>query len=518
MLNQIYQAVFVVTILLSLATLIPVYAESSGDIWNSIKNNLSDAEKAETEQDALAKLQISKELYENHFKNAALSVDAESNVLIENAFLDSKNRLSVGDVEQASLNRQIIDKTIYKIAFMQMELAVREANSTNFIFWYDILDKKFSLSENKYVHDLFLEITNDSSKLKTNGQIIINDILEIFKMKTFEEIEEAIGALQQNDIKNAKKLTYEGLYYYRTFHPAVIEKLGEEDGNELLHEMEEAVEITSSGKDVSEILEELEHISSEVELLIREYEGGNTSTTGLILSGIKDRLNLVDVEYADSVKDGVIINQEEYDETMIFLTKAKEIFIENKNALEELSVSDVSSLEQNLSDIENLVLNKKNPNQVTILVSKSLNNIASLEEYSGGVVAIDVLQYIDQIEILLNQAKQEYRDGNSQNAYDLVSKAYLDNYEFVEGPLGEVDHELMEKIEIDLREDLRMMIRSNSTISDVEAQIDMILDDLEQAKVVVPEFGVLTAIVLVIAIVSVITLTSKTRLGYQTKF
>jgi len=100
----------------------------------------------------------------------------------------------------------------------------------------------------------------------------------------------------------------------------------------------------------------------------------------------------------------------------------------------------------------------------------------------------------------------------------LVSKAYLDNYEFVEGPLGEVDHELMEKIEIDLREDLRMMIQSNSTISDVEAQIDVILGDLEQAKVVVPEFGVLTAIVLVIAIVSVITLTSKTRLGYQTKF
>ena len=193
-------------------------------------------------------------MHENHFKNAALSVDAESNVLIENAFLDSKNRLSVGDVEQASLNRQIIDKTIYKIAFMQMELAVREANSTNFIFWYDILDKKFNLSENKYVHDLFLGITNDSSKLKTNGQIIINDILEIFKMKTFEEIEEAIGALQQNDIKNAKKLTYEGLYYYRTFHPAVIEKLGEEDGNELLHEMEEAVEITSSGKNASEIM------------------------------------------------------------------------------------------------------------------------------------------------------------------------------------------------------------------------------------------------------------------------
>ncbi len=508
-----------IALISSLFALIPAHAESAGDLWNSIKSSLSDAEKAESAQDAISSLQTAKNIYENHFKNAALSVDPESNTLIEEAFLDSNDKLSNGNVEQASLNRQIIDKTIYKIAFMQMELAITESNSENFIYWYDVLDKKFKLSENTSDIDrLFLEIKNDSSKLIKNGPMITNLILDIFKLKTFEEIEEAIGAVEKNDIKNAKKFAYEGLYYYRTLHPSVIEKIGQEDGNELLHEMEEAIEITTSGKPNVEILKELEHISSEVELLLREYEGGNTSEIGLILSGIKDRLNLVDIEYADSVKDGVIINQEEYDETMVFLSKAKEIFNQNKIALIELSSTDASSIEKNFSEIDKLVVNRENPNKVTILVSKSLNNISSLEEYAGGTLEIDVIQYIDQIEILLNNAKQEYRNGNSQNAFDLVSEAYLDNYEFVEGPLGEVDHELMEKIEIDMREDLRNMIKSNAPISEVDAQIDMILLDLEEARVVVPEFGTIAAIILAIAVVSVVVLTTKTRLGFAPKF
>ena len=509
---------FAIALIFSVFVMVPAYAESTGDFWNEIKSSLSDAEKAESAQDSTASLQIAQEIYENYFKNAALMVDPESNTLIENAFLDSKDKLNHGEVEQASLNRQIIDKTIYKIAFMQMELAIKDSNSENFIYWYDVLDKKFEFSENHPNTDkLFLEITNDSSKLTKNGAMITNAILDIFKMKTFEEIEEAISAVEQNDIQNAKKFAYEGLYYYRTLHPDVIKKIGQEDGNELLHEMEEVVEITASGKPNAEILEELEHLSSEVELLIREYEGGNTSELGLVLSGIKDRIILVDVEYADSVKDGVIINQEEYDEAIVFLSKAKEIFNENKDALEGLSNSDASSLESNFAEIDNLVVSKASPNKVTILVGKSLNNISSLEEFAGGILEIDVVQYIDQIEILLNKAKQEYRNGNSQNAFDLVSEAYLDNYEFVEGPLGEVDPELMEKIEIDMREDLRKMIQSNSSVSEVDAQIDMILVDLEAARIVVPEFGAITATILAIALVSVLVLTAKTQLGFNPK-
>lgn len=505
---------FAFALLSSLFTLIPVYAESSGDLWSAIKSALSDAEKAESEQGALESLQTAQEIYENHFKNAALSVDPESNILIENAFIDSKEKLSNGDVEQASLNRQIIDKTIYKIAFMQMELAIEEENSENFLYWYNVLEKKFKVSEKNYQSNHWIsEIKSDVSTLSENGPAILDELLNIFKVKTFEEIEEAIFALEEGDVKSAKKFAYEGLYYYRTFHPAVDAKLGEEPANELYHEMEEAIEVVMSDATPAEMKSKMKYIAAEVELIIREYEGGDTSEVGLGLSGIKDRLKLVDIEYVDAVDNGQIINQVEYDETVAFLEKARTIFHSVKPSLMELSESDTNSLESNFGEMESIVTAKGSTSDISILVAKSLNNIASLEEYAGGAVAIDVLQYFDEIERLLNEAKISYRNGETQLAHDLVSEAYLDNYEFVEGPLGEVDSELMLKIEIEMREELRSMIQSNVDADEIDDKIDGILVDLAEAKKVIPEFGTIASLILAVAIISIIAVSAKTRIS-----
>ena len=152
--------------------------------------------------------------------------------------------------------------------------------------------------------------------------------------------------------------------------------------------------------------------------------------------------------------------------------------------------------------------------EISILVGKSLNNVASLQNFSGGAVEVDIFQYFDEIERLLNEAKTQYRDGNTQLAFDLVSEAYLDNYEFVEGPLGEVDHDLMEKIEHDMREELRSMIKSNVSADEVDAQIDGILIDLAAAKQVVPEFGTIAIMILVTAIIGSVLFARKSNLAF----
>ncbi|MDX1596156.1 MAG: PEFG-CTERM sorting domain-containing protein [Nitrosopumilaceae archaeon] len=498
-----------------MVTSIPVsFGATAGEEWNAIKSELSAAEKATNLKDAMGHLQSAKTIYQNVFENAALAVDPESDALIDNAFAHTAEMLEAGNVEQAALNRQIIDKTIYKIAFMKMEEATENDDASDFLYWYDVLEKKFKISSGDYESKVLIsQIKEDPSTLSENGPVITNEILQIFKLKTFEEIEEAIAALESDDLKGAKKFAYEGLYYYRTFHPAVEEKLGTEDANHLMHEMEEVIEVTVSGKPIPEIIEELKHISAEVELLIRQYEGGDTSETGLALSGIKDRLNLVNIEYVDAVKDGKIINQGEYDETVVFLGKAIELFNDNKVTFMELSSSDTTALETNFEKLNNIVTNLGDPSEVSILVGKSLNNVISLQEYAGGAVEIDALQYVDEIERLLKQAKQEYRNGNTQTAFNLVSEAYLDNYEFIEGPLGEIDHELMFKIETDMREDLRNMIQSNAPVSEVDAQIDMILTDMSQVRKVIPEFGTIAALILAVAIISIVAVSAKSRLS-----
>jgi len=237
----------------------------------------------------------------------------------------------------------------------------------------------------------------------------------------------------------------------------------------------------------------------------------------LALSGIKDRLNLFEIEYLDAVDNGKIIDQVEYDETVVFLEKATSIFTSVKQSLIELSESDATSLENNLMEINSIVSAKGKTSEVSILVGKSLNNVASLETLAGGAVEVDIFQYFDEIERLLTEAKTVYRNGDSSLAFDLVSEAYLDNYEFVEGPLGEVDHDLMEKIENDMRVDLRNMITTKESPDVIDAQVDKIMTDLAAAKKVVPEFGTITIMVLAIAIISIIALSSKSKLGLLPK-
>ena len=491
------------------------FSATLGDQWDSMKTFLSSAEKSTTQDESLTNLQAAKTIYSDNFKDAAISVDIESDMLITNAFSNTESMLTIGNIEQASLNRQIIDKTIYKIAFMKMELSIIQNNSADFLSWFTVMEKKFKISENyPAINSLSMDIKSNPSILSVNGPQITEELLEIFKLKTVEELEEAIAALDKVDVKSAKTFTYEGLYYYRTLHPSIEEKLGADTANELLHEMESALNITMSDKPIDVMKAEIKHISEEVELIIRQYEGGNTSETGLALSGIKDRLNLVKIEYFDAVKDGKIINQEEYDETIVFLTKSIEIFNSNKMTFTELSDSDAKSLEKNLEEIEDIVTAKGSVDEVGTLVEKSLTNIASLQDLSS-IVQIDILEYFDEIERLLTESKTAYRSGDTKTAFNLVTSAYLDNYEFVEGPLGEVDPELMSKIEINMREKLRNMIKANESPDIIDAQIDMILIDLAQAKKVVPEFGTLVILILSVAIISIIGLTAKSRLSIR---
>ena len=498
----------------------PAFATSLGEDWSSIKSLFSDAKKSDgtTTTDAIAQVDAAHLIYVNSFKiGAAASDDAGSDsddLLIENAFEDIVRNLTSSDYETASLNMQVIDKTIYKIAYVNMESSVGENNADDFLSWYSVLDKKFKVSEKDFESNrLVPEIKSDPSSLSFNGPLVLDEMLAVFKLKTLEELDEAVAALDAGDIKSAKKLTYEGLYYYRTLHPAVESKLGADSANELLHQMREAIRVTMGSQSPPEMKMEIEHIASKVELLIREYEGGNISEIGLALSGIKDRLYLVEGEYLDAVSDGEIINQVEYDETVIFLERVRSIYDSVKSSLMDLSESDSQSLEENLTEMDLVVSSKGKTSAVSILVGKSLNNVAALETLAGVEEGfkVDIFHYFDEIERLLTQMKTVYRDGDSTLALDLASEAYLDNYEFIEGPLGEVDHDLMEKIEIDMREDLRNMIKNGESPDVVDAQADMIVADLAMAKMVVPEFASITLVVLAAAIASVILLSSKLR-------
>ncbi len=94
----------------------------------------------------------------------------------------------------------------------------------------------------------------------------------------------------------------------------------------------------------------------------------------------------------------------------------------------------------------------------------------------------DVLDTIDNIEKILDDVSTNYRNGDKDTAFSLATTAYLENYEYVEGAIAQKDGQLMEKIELMMRVDLRNMIQNNESSDAVDAKIASIKNELGKTK------------------------------------
>ena len=94
----------------------------------------------------------------------------------------------------------------------------------------------------------------------------------------------------------------------------------------------------------------------------------------------------------------------------------------------------------------------------------------------------DPLELISTIQSLLNQAVVEYGSQNFTGAAELAQIAYLDNYEYLEAPLGQLDPALMEATEIMIREDMQNSIESRVPLSELQQLVNTINGNLITAQ------------------------------------
>lgn len=90
-------------------------------------------------------------------------------------------------------------------------------------------------------------------------------------------------------------------------------------------------------------------------------------------------------------------------------------------------------------------------------------------------------EIITNIRSLLNQTIVEYQNKNFSGASALVEEVYLENYKFIEAPLAEQNETLMEETEVLLREQLRDLVKNDSTETDVHMLVEKINSSLYQA-------------------------------------
>jgi len=231
-------------------------------------------------------------------------------------------------------------------------------------------------------------------------------------------------------------------------------------------------------EDAQAALDEAREIIEEARMLIVGEELSNDPSFKMSL--IKTLLETSIVEYAEAVENGAIHEMAEFQDGSAFVWKSQQIFDEIKADLPEHEVEEIDEFYADLWDAYD---KRADPTLVRTLVDgiiHEIEEIAGEESDDGGLHA-----YFENIEHLLAETSEEYAGGNTDLALSLATKAYLDNYEFLEGPISEHDDELMVEIEVMMREELRNMIKNGAPLDDIDSQIDTILEKLEDAEVLV---------------------------------
>ncbi|MGI0014754.1 MAG: hypothetical protein ACREBU_15130, partial [Nitrososphaera sp.] len=275
---------------------------------------------------------------------------------MEQAFSDLRLGVQAGQVLNVTLNKQVVDKTIYKIAFMKIEEELLEEEVDEAAEWFTVMSKKFNYAQNPSVaSDAMVELQNNQTRVAELTPVILGDLRALFVLKVKEEITESLEAQgkQPPDNASAQKFAVEGIAYYRTIQPDVKKKLGDEQEATLFHELEEFLESAQAGD-----LEKMNQESVEINALLLAYEGKEVSGIAASINEIIDLLHLVNKEYIDAVKDGQVIDQEEYDETVVFISRAQERFDSIKTELIKLGSEETEEVEGDLTGITAMVQNK----------------------------------------------------------------------------------------------------------------------------------------------------------------
>lgn len=256
-------------------------------------------------------------------------------------------------------------------------------------------------------------------------------------------------------------------------------------------------------QDAQIAIDEAKEIIQEARILVVGQElSQDTTFKAKLIQGL---LNTSIGEYEEGVKNGQIEMMAEFQDGSAFVWRSQQIFDEIKSDLPE---HEVEEIEEFYSDLFDAYDKRSNAESVATFANGIIYEIG--EAIGEETEETDLLTYVENIRNLLNDVKVKYAEGDKDAALSLATKAYLDNFEFLESTIEESDPELVEELETMMREELRDMIRNNAPVSEVNQQVDNILVEMETVAKIVPEFGPIAVMILAVGIISIV-LVSRTK-------
>lgn len=207
--------------------------------------------------------------------------------------------------------------------------------------------------------------------------------------------------------------------------------------------------------------------------------------------------------YKAGVANDTVISPMDFETATSFVSQSKQLYAYIKPQLTSVQISEI---EEKYSDLESAYDKKVSVDDVDPMTDQVK---AAFSAVDGQTASVDLSTYYANVKNLLSQAKDAYSSGNADTALNLVTQAYLDNFEYLEPTLTEKNLALKQDLEKMIREDLRDMIKNGTSASDVSSEIDTIQSKLDSVASVVPEFGPLAGSILVLAVSSIIAIRIK---------
>jgi high-affinity iron transporter len=263
----------------------------------------------------------------------------------------------------------------------------------------------------------------------------------------------------------------------------------------------------------SQSASQLESLLTDLPISIKAE--GNAGPQGKSQTDIKAIIQLLDNILDQSIGQQFISNQTSIANTVVFLLRDAEqsyelsnaaassqqfskVDYENAQGLVNVSKSNYENLASSLderrrqevnsffSQLENSIVQQANVepiSQVVAAIERDLAEFLSINSEGDAPTTSEYSQYFTTIRDLLSEVNNEVKENEDYRAADKAAiTAYLDNYEYLEAPIEKLNSTLMVDIEIDMREELRDMLKEEQAPTAIDNFVNSILVKLTTAE------------------------------------
>ncbi|MGA7543654.1 MAG: FTR1 family protein [Nitrososphaeraceae archaeon] len=265
----------------------------------------------------------------------------------------------------------------------------------------------------------------------------------------------------------------------------------------------------------SQSASQLESLLTDLPISIKAE--GNAGPQGKSQTDIKAIIQLLDNILDQSIGQQFISNQTSIANTVVFLLRDAEqsyelsnaaassqqfskVDYENAQGLVNVSKSNYENLASSLderrrqevysffSQLEDSIVQRANMepiSQAVAAIERDLAEFLSINSGSEGdaPTTSEHTQYFTTIRDLLSEVNNEVKENEDYRAADKAAMtAYLDNYEYLEAPIEKLNSTLMVDIEVDMREELRDMLKEEQSPTAIENFVNSILVKLSTAE------------------------------------